>query len=218
MSSPGATALVVIDNELLSHGVRSMLKSIPAMGSVWACGKASEAMALLPAQRPDIVLCLGSGPDTAGLVRGTVRQGARALILLEGPDLDVLDEETVLAAHGFLMQAEVTVDKLREAVDQVNAGDLPLPPALARNLMSRSRRRPEHRPSRRISITPREEEVLHFLAEGLSNKQIARRLGISEHGIKRHVTNLLAKLNAPNRTLAVALALQEGLIRATQPA
>ncbi|MFD0626787.1 response regulator transcription factor [Streptomyces sanglieri] len=59
---------------------------------------------------------------------------------------------------------------------------------------------------------PREQQVLALLAQGFSNKQIARRIGISEHGAKRHVTNLLAKLNSPNRTLAVALALQEGLV------
>ncbi|WP_330308342.1 MULTISPECIES: response regulator transcription factor [unclassified Streptomyces] len=214
MSAPGITALVVLDNELLSHGVRSMLKSIPTMGSVWACGKAAEALALLPAQRPDIVFCLGSGPDTPALVRGAVQHGAKALLLLEGPDPDAVDEATLLAAHGFLMQADVTVEKLREALDRVHSGDIPLPPGMARTLMSRQTRRP----ARRISLTPREGEVLHLLAEGLSNKQIARRLGISEHGIKRHVTNLLAKLNSPNRTLAVALALQEGLIRAAQPA
>src|SRR5437868_6258491 len=58
-----------------------------------------------------------------------------------------------------------------------------------------------------IRLTPREHEVLSLLTEGLGNKQIARAIGISEHGVKRHVTNLLAKLNCPNHTLAVARAL-----------
>jgi DNA-binding CsgD family transcriptional regulator len=66
--------------------------------------------------------------------------------------------------------------------------------------------------ARPVSLTIREHDVLALLAHGLSNKQIARRLMISEHGVKRHVTNLLAKLNSPNRTFAVATALQAGLI------
>jgi DNA-binding NarL/FixJ family response regulator len=63
-----------------------------------------------------------------------------------------------------------------------------------------------------VLLTVREHEVLGLLAQGLSNKQIGRRLGISEHGVKRHVTRLLAKLNSPNRTFAVARALSEGII------
>ncbi|MCI4066752.1 LuxR C-terminal-related transcriptional regulator [Micromonospora sp. R77] len=61
-------------------------------------------------------------------------------------------------------------------------------------------------------LTPRERQALKLLAEGLSNKQIARRLGISEHGAKRHVGNVLAKLNCPNRTVAVTVALNHGLL------
>ena len=57
-------------------------------------------------------------------------------------------------------------------------------------------------------------QALVLLAKGMSNKQIARRLNISEHGAKRHVANVLAKLNCPNRTLAVALALRHGLVSA----
>ncbi len=60
-------------------------------------------------------------------------------------------------------------------------------------------------------LTRREREVLQALSEGLSNKQIARRMAISEHGAKRHVANIMAKLNCPNRTLAVSKALREGL-------
>ncbi|MFI8951791.1 response regulator transcription factor [Streptomyces sp. NPDC053750] len=61
-------------------------------------------------------------------------------------------------------------------------------------------------------LTPRELEVLHLVAEGLSNKQAARRLQISEHGVKRLVGNVLARLNCPNRTLAVVRAMEDGLL------
>ena len=61
-------------------------------------------------------------------------------------------------------------------------------------------------------FTPREQQTLALLVEGLPNKQIARRLGISEHGAKRNVANILAKLNVPNRTLAAAKAVRDGLV------
>jgi DNA-binding NarL/FixJ family response regulator len=61
-------------------------------------------------------------------------------------------------------------------------------------------------------LTPREQAALALLVQGLSNKQIARRLTISEHGAKRHVANLLAKLNCPNRTMAAVVAVREGLL------
>ncbi|MFE4519574.1 response regulator transcription factor, partial [Kitasatospora sp. NPDC056783] len=62
------------------------------------------------------------------------------------------------------------------------------------------------------ALTARELEVLHLVAQGLSNKQVSRELQISEHGVKRHVGNVLTKLNCPNRTLAVVRALEDGLI------
>jgi DNA-binding NarL/FixJ family response regulator len=95
-------------------------------------------------------------------------------------------------------------------MDRLAAGDMLLPSGLARALMTRVAG--TARPTSPICLTSREHEVLGLLAQGMSNKQIARRMDISEHGVKRHVTNLLAKLNAPNRTLAVAVALQDGLI------
>ncbi|WP_307961982.1 response regulator transcription factor [Salinispora arenicola] len=64
-------------------------------------------------------------------------------------------------------------------------------------------------------LTPREHEVLQLLSAGLTNKQIARHLQISDHGAKRHVANVLAKMNCPNRTHAAAYALQHGLLGST---
>jgi DNA-binding CsgD family transcriptional regulator len=75
----------------------------------------------------------------------------------------------------------------------------------------RDRRSPQ-RERRSPALTARETETLRLLAEGLSNKQIARRLGVSEHGAKRLVASIMVKLDSPNRTLAVAIAIRDGLI------
>jgi DNA-binding NarL/FixJ family response regulator len=158
------------------------------------------------------VVCHGSGGPAPALIREAEAVEARVLLLLEDLRLESIDEEVMLSSHGFLMQSELTAGNLHEAVVRLERGEMPLPAGLARSLMVRVRGAGPAGTSRKISLTPREQQVLSLLAQGMSNKQIARRLTISEHGVKRHVTNLLAKLNSPNRTLAVALALQEGLV------
>lgn len=200
--------LVVLENELVRHGVLSMLGDLPRVAEAWSCGGAEEGLRLLAVCRPDLVLCHGGSRHAPALLQAARDAGARTLVLLDGVELAAVDRAVLNAAHGFLLQGEMTVPVLAEAVERVGRGDLSLPDRLARALVTRL---PAAAP-RTLTLTPRERQVLQLLAEGLSNKQVARRLAISEHGVKRHVANLLAKLHSPNRTLAVALALREGLV------
>lgn len=210
--APRTSVLVVLENELVRCGVLSLLRTVPSVGPVWACSGPVAARALLAEHRPDIVMCHGSGEPAPSLIKEADAVEARVLLLLEDLRLESIAEEVMLSSHGFLMQSELTSANLHEAVTRLERGEMPLPTELARSLMVRVRGTSPAGSARKISLTPREQQVLSLLAQGLSNKQIARRLTISEHGVKRHVTNLLAKLNSPNRTLAVALALQEGLV------
>jgi DNA-binding NarL/FixJ family response regulator len=212
-TGPARTSvLVVLENELVRCGVTTLLRTVPPVRDVWACSGPVAARELLAEHRPDIVVCHGSGGPAPALIQEAEAVEARVLLLLEDLRLESIDEEVMLSSHGFLMQSELTADNLHEAVVRLERGEMPLPAGLARSLMVRVRGAGPGGTSRKISLTPREQQVLSLLAQGMSNKQIARRLTISEHGVKRHVTNLLAKLNSPNRTLAVALALQEGLV------
>ncbi|GAA3567147.1 response regulator transcription factor [Amycolatopsis ultiminotia] len=146
---------------------------------------------------------------TVDAMRG---RGAKVLYLLDefgDDDIARLDD---LRDCGFLYVNDLDVDTVRGALVQLRNGQTPLPARLAQGLLAQARGSgqagPDPSPAK---LTPREREVLALLVEGLSNKQIARRLVISEHGVKRLVSNILAKLNAPNRTQAVARALREGL-------
>ncbi|HTZ45125.1 MAG TPA: response regulator transcription factor [Jatrophihabitans sp.] len=206
------TILVAIENDLVRHGLASMCGHIDAVGDVWTCQHEEQALSLLSSHRPDIVLCQGTAPAALALVQAAARYKAQALILLDDLDLGGLDETVLDVADGFLLRDQVSVELLETAVSRLADDQLVLPNELARALMCRARTAPAARSVPQICLTGREREVLDLLSQGLSNKQIARRLSISEHGVKRHVTNLLAKLNAPNRTLAVAVALQQGLL------
>jgi DNA-binding NarL/FixJ family response regulator len=212
-TGPARTSvLVVLENELVRCGLTSLLRSVSSVQEVWACSGPVAARELFAQHRPDIVVCHGSGELAPSLIREAEAVEARVLLLLEDLRLESIEEEVMLSSNGFLMQSELTAANLQEAVERLERGEMPLPAGLARSLMVRVRGAGPVGTSRKISLTPREQQVLSLLAQGMSNKQIARRLTISEHGVKRHVTNLLAKLNSPNRTLAVALALQEGLV------
>lgn len=107
--------------------------------------------------------------------------------------------------------------ELRAAVEAAAAGFVALPRELAADLLARTAAAPDEEdapepPSPDDPLSPREHEVLALLAEGLANKQIAPRLGISEHTVKAHVTAIFAKLGAGTRAEAVVLAARRGLL------
>ena len=114
-----------------------------------------------------------------------------------------------------LVEQGITSAAIGEALSRLRRGDMPVPSAVVRGLLSEVRSlrgQGEGTPVKGSYLTPREQATLELLVQGLSNKQIARRLSISEHGVKRHVANILAKLNCPNRTLAAAMAIREGMV------
>ena len=106
-------------------------------------------------------------------------------------------------------------ESLREAIVDVKAGRFHVSATLARRSVTASDQAGDDTTSKRasmISLTAREHQVLRLIAEGLSNRQVARSLSISEHGVKRTVGIILAKLNCPNRTLAVVRAIESRLL------
>ncbi len=124
-------------------------------------------------------------------------------------------DERILAAvqagaQGYLLKGAPR-DQIFEAVRVVHSGDSLLQPVVASKLLRQMSQTSESTDALG-SVTPRESEVLNLLALGLQNKEIAGQLGISERTVKFHVGSILSKLNAGNRTEAVTIALQRGLI------
>jgi two-component system, NarL family, nitrate/nitrite response regulator NarL len=211
---------LLIADEVVRRGVESLLRTVPFIEEVTVHRGAPEAGRALgePDQQADavgrnsVLRVLITTPDDAeswqSLRELIEPSGVKTIILLgDATDLEAAGR---VPADGFLVQRQVTASSLAAALDQVVSGIVPMPASLARALLAggvggRRRREP-------TALTSREQETVALLAEGLSNRQIGRRLGLSEHGAKRLVANVMIKLDATNRTAAVAEAMRRGLI------
>ncbi|MFJ4640964.1 response regulator transcription factor [Streptomyces hygroscopicus] len=202
----------LVRSGFLRLGLRAVLSTAPSVGEVRHCGDWNEVEDTLGSGRVDVLFLHEDDyvPDREALVDARHRR-AKVLLLLSSTDIreEILSGPSV--PDGFLVEDQLTASAVEEALHQTVAGEVPMPTSLTRALLHRVRDAGRHRP-REVSLTGRENEVLLLLAKGMSNKQIARRLGISSHGVKRIVASLLLKLGAPNRTAAVVTAIQNGLI------
>ena len=206
--------LVALPNEMVRCGLETMLEGLPPVSSVRSSGDSRETNRLLLSRQIDVmVTAMDPDPESVvPLVSLAAANGTQTLLLLGTGDQAQLSRAATLPVAGFLLGSGLTRESLAAALRTLAAGDMPMPDALTRRLLSQLRRAEHLSSSRSFLLTPREHQALTLLSKGLSNKQIARRLSISEHGAKRHVANVLAKLNCPNRTLAVAVALRHGLL------
>ena len=129
-------------------------------------------------------------------------------------DLDEYIYDALAAgASGFLLK-DVTAERLFDAVRIVAAGDALLAPSITRRLIGEfaRQRRQAPRTELLLDLTPRETDVLRLIAEGLSNPEIAARLVITEETVKTHVSRVLGKLGLRDRTQAVVMAYESGLV------
>ncbi|CAM4171154.1 LuxR C-terminal-related transcriptional regulator [Streptomyces albus] len=139
------------------------------------------------------------------------RPGLRTLVVLDPADAESGTALARLPADGYLLREELTAVSLERALRQLAADEMPMPLRLGRQLLRHAGESAHRLPARTVRLTAREHEVLDQLVAGLSNKEIARRLRISEHGVKRLVSSVLLKLDATNRTAAVVTAMKLGL-------
>jgi DNA-binding NarL/FixJ family response regulator len=200
---------LVDDHEVVRRGLRAFLDLQPDITVVGEAGGGLEAMEDIPRLRPDVVLMDLVMPDGDGIT--AIRElGVRA------PEVRVLVLTTFVedvhvfaamdaGAAGYLLK-DVDPQSLAGAIRDVRRGRPALHPDVASRLMRRATT-PQPR-----TLTPREKEVLRLMAEGLANKQIARRLEVTEKTIKTHVSNILMKLDAVDRTQAAVLAVRRRLV------
>lgn len=205
--------LVADDHPVVRDGLVAILSTQPDFEVVGEAGTGPEAVERAVALQPDVMLLDLQMPEMDGVevlrrlsqanpavqvivftafdtderILGAVQAGARGYLLKGAPRKDLFDAVRVVRAGGSLLQPVVASKLLRQVSHQSQSHQIE-------------------------ALTPRELEVLRLLAQGLQNKEIAVELVISERTVKFHVSSIMGKLGAGNRTEAVSLAAQQGLI------
>ncbi|MFD7014373.1 response regulator [Streptomyces sp. NPDC059161] len=213
--------VVADDQELVRSGFALILDVQPDIEVVAEVGDGAQAVDAVRRLAPDVALLDIRMPHLDGIeaCRAISAASACRTVMLTTFDSDEYVYEALHAgASGFLLK-DVRRDDLVHAVRVVAAGDALLAPSVTRRLVAEYTSRPAApAPSGRLgALTARERETLLLLGRGLSNAEIAAELTVSEHTVKTHVGNVLAKLGLRDRVQAVICAYETGLISAGSP-
>jgi DNA-binding NarL/FixJ family response regulator len=206
------------DDVLVRQGLRVLVESAEDLSVVAEAADGEEAIRLAAEHRPDVVVMDVRMPGCDGIaatrdITAWPDPRPRVLILTTF-DLDEIVHDALQAgADGFLLKRS-TPDELIEGIRTVAAGDALISPALTRRLLSyvAGQRSTQSATALVVPFTAREEEVLRYLAEGLSNAEIAEMLVIGQETVKTHVKHICTKTGARDRTQAVVWAYQTGFV------
>ncbi len=205
------------DQTIVRRGIVGLLHLTPDIRVVAEAGDGKEALDLIRKIRPDASLLDIRMPRQSGIevLQELNRLGeAVPTVFLTTFDEDPLFFQAIQAgARGFLLK-DVSLERLAETIRAVAAGETVLQPALTERVVRVVRRRGtdfETTPNPK-RLTPRELDVLHLIAGGYSNQEIAISLRMSAGSVKNHVSNILSKLGARDRTRAVLRAIELGYL------
>jgi two-component system, NarL family, response regulator DevR len=196
------------DHEVVRHGLRDLLEHEGDIEIVGESGTALEAQHRIPALHPHVAVLDARLPDGSGIdvcreIR-SVDPTIQALILTSYEDDEALFAAIMAGAAGYILK-QIKGTDLIDAVRRVAAGQSLLDPAVTARVLDRIRRGPDQ-PDELRALTDQERRILALVAEGLTNREIAQRMFLSEKTIKNYVSSLLAKLGMERRTQAAVLA------------
>lgn len=192
---------------MVRAGLESIVNSSGRLTAVDLAASLDDLLEIMGSRQPDVLLAdLDSAP---GRELSEILQAAGAVVTLTDDDGgEPLDDALRLGGRAVLPR-NASAPEIQAAVEGAASGLVVLHPDRTTMLSAGI---PRQRSEPAEHLTPREIEVLGMLAEGVGNKTIARRLGISEHTVKFHVGSIMGKLNAGSRTEAVTTGVREGLI------
>jgi DNA-binding NarL/FixJ family response regulator len=212
-----ATTVVVVDDQAL---LRSAFRTILAAAGIDVVGEAADgdgAVTEVERTRPDVVLMDVRMPGRDGISATALLQqrapATRVLVLTTFDHDEYLDGALRAGAAGFLLK-NASPEELVAAIRAVAAGEGVLDPAVVGRVLARLRPGSRPRPKELDALTAREEDVLRLVCEGLTNSEIAERLGLGEATAKTHLSRVLMKLGVRDRVQAVIWAYDNGVVSA----
>jgi DNA-binding NarL/FixJ family response regulator len=209
MTSATIRVVIVDDHAMLRAGLEQLLAGEADLEVVGKAADGAEAVALVREVRPDVVLMDLQMPGLDGVeaTRQIVGEElADVLVLTSYSDAERIVGALDAGALGYLLK-DAEPDEVLRGIRAVARGESPINPRAARELLGARRTTS----SAAADLTPRETEVLELVRQGLANKQIARRLGISERTVKAHLTSAFQRIGVVDRTQAALWAERNGI-------
>lgn len=199
------------DHRVVRVGLEQLIATFDDVEAVGAASGGEEAVRLCLKQRPDVLLLDLSMPDLDGIeVTKRVLAGApdtRIVVFTSFSDRERIVQVLDAGALGYLLK-DAEPEEIHAAIRAASRDEAPLAPRAAAELLADRAARPPA-----VDLTPREREVLALVIQGMANKQIARRLGISEKTVKGHLTNLFQRIGVADRTQAALWAERNKILR-----
>jgi DNA-binding NarL/FixJ family response regulator len=208
MTSDVVRVVIVDDHAVLRAGLAQLLGAEPDLEVVGTAASGDEGVAVVRELRPDVVLMdlqMAGGDGVSATRQIVAEELAEVLVLTSYSDAERIVGALDAGAIGYLLK-DAEPEEVLAGIRAVARGESPINPRAARALLGARRTAPLT-----VDLTPRESEVLGLVRKGLANKQIARRLGISERTVKAHLTSVFQTIGVADRTQAALWAERNGL-------
>jgi DNA-binding NarL/FixJ family response regulator len=209
--------LVVDDQELFRRGMTMLLGSETGIEVVGEASNGVEGVELAKSAAPDVVLLdvrmpKQSGIETCVAIKETVPSAKIVMLTMSDEEAD-LYEAVKNGASGYLLK-DSSIEEVAQGIRVVADGQSLISPSMAAKLIDefKTMSKPDKVTGAALKLTERELDVLRLVAKGLSNRDVAQRLAISENTVKNHVRNMLEKLQLHSRMEAVMYAVREKLV------
>jgi two-component system nitrate/nitrite response regulator NarL len=218
---PDIRVLIIDDHTLFRSGVKALLARQPGFEVVGEAADGLDGIKRAKALKPDVILLDLHMPGLSG--REAVKiladelPDSQVVMLTVSEDAEDLVETLRSGASGYLLKnidTQTLLDSIRRAAEGESVISAEMTSKLVRGLKAGPKAAPQ--PAEKDNLSPREREILGFLAKGASNKEIARALDVAESTVKIHVQHILRKLNLSSRVQAAVYAVESGIAEATR--